>query len=681
MTLDGRSEEIERGIKTSNNENIKLSELNIRNIYVDHGSWSSGTGIDVVSSTNLIIENLTSSDNGGAGLFLKGLNMSIKNINTNNNPWGGVAISNDGDYFENTSTITIDGNNNFNDTVPIYIESNQEKENISYGFNSSFNVTIKDNDYKYALGDIEGVDSNVGNNYIYLSNSLDSFRGNQHPSGVTLYDLLTEEFVVIGNLSIQDAINEASEGDTVLVGEGTYDGFTINKSLDVNANPNSGAKITDSIHIKSNNVTLTGFEVGGMLIETQEDEEGVQGLRGINVASQVVNATILNNYVQGFRTGLTPNEGTTNLTVRNNTFVDNTAGIGSTETSENITIVGNNFIQNDEGIGLATEEGTLENNSFTDNDVQIGLYTNKEVEGTVNVSLTQLRQQNTFDKAVLVQDKILSSIKLSQEFDTNTTTNASTVNQNASTFIGDTESSIDIFENTTIKRLDNKSIIWDEVVSSLENATEFNIDGESSTSVIQWGLENKTLEFNPEITVRLDVGTQFNGEELEVRRSVNGSDWTTNGLVQTTCTVQQGICEFQTNQASFFGAYQEPQTTTSSSGGISGGSSGGGGFFVSSDDESTEDDETQEASTVDADDEPVETEGEVVEPGQPVVIDGEQPEQDTETAEEETEGTVDAPTGLGGFITANTPTITTGVIGFLLIIGIGGYAYMKRREN
>jgi len=60
---------------------------------------------------------------------------------------------------------------------------------------------------------------------------------------------------------IQSAINAASAGDTIVVGDGEYTGFTINKSVSVVAENRYGAVINSTVTIDADNVLLEGLDI------------------------------------------------------------------------------------------------------------------------------------------------------------------------------------------------------------------------------------------------------------------------------------------------------------------------------------------------------------------------------------------------------------------------------------
>jgi|GEM_PF-2242626 len=102
---------------------------------------------------------------------------------------------------------------------------------------------------------------------------------------------------------------------------------------------------------------------------------------------------------------------------------------------------------------------------------------------------------------------------------------------------------------------------------------------------LEWGIPNIALQFSNPVTMHIFVGGSFNGQTLNVARSISGtSDWTTDGIgAPATCVVDQGICTVSVTKASFYAVTTPVIVATSnssgnsSSGSSSGSNSGGGG--------------------------------------------------------------------------------------------------------
>ncbi|NCT00112.1 peptidoglycan-binding protein [Candidatus Parcubacteria bacterium] len=95
---------------------------------------------------------------------------------------------------------------------------------------------------------------------------------------------------------------------------------------------------------------------------------------------------------------------------------------------------------------------------------------------------------------------------------------------------------------------------------------------QTSVASLDFGLPSLGLTISPAVTISRNVGSSYNGEELNIyHRTPGESTWTLLG----TCTVASSICSFTTTQLSSFAVTQTTTTTTSSS---SNGGSGGGGY-------------------------------------------------------------------------------------------------------
>lgn len=141
---------------------------------------------------------------------------------------------------------------------------------------------------------------------------------------------------------------------------------------------------------------------------------------------------------------------------------------------------------------------------------------------------------------------LTQSLTVSQDLEINTTASGS---------------KIILDQATVITRADDQPFDATALTSSeadtglLAGLTEGNV----FEAALQWGIASISLEFDPAITINIFVGTAFNGQTLNVVRSVTGtSDWTTDGIVlPSSCLVVDGICSFQATKASVYAAVTE----------------------------------------------------------------------------------------------------------------------------
>jgi hypothetical protein len=100
-------------------------------------------------------------------------------------------------------------------------------------------------------------------------------------------------------------------------------------------------------------------------------------------------------------------------------------------------------------------------------------------------------------------------------------------------------------------------------------------DGVVVDGALQWGIPNVGVDFSQPISLGIYVGDSYDGQTLNVFRSTDtSSGWTNDGIIDPTCTVESGICNFQTTKASYFAV---AETNSSSGQSNSSSSSSGGG--------------------------------------------------------------------------------------------------------
>jgi hypothetical protein len=114
---------------------------------------------------------------------------------------------------------------------------------------------------------------------------------------------------------------------------------------------------------------------------------------------------------------------------------------------------------------------------------------------------------------------------------------------------------------TVITRTDGLS--FDVASLSADLADIAGLGGLSSgldlIGALRWGLDGLGLSFSQPVTIRINVGSAWNGKTLRVMRSVTGQDsWTDDGIASPkSCLVAGGFCQFAITKASYFAAIQQ----------------------------------------------------------------------------------------------------------------------------
>lgn len=175
---------------------------------------------------------------------------------------------------------------------------------------------------------------------------------------------------------------------------------------------------------------------------------------------------------------------------------------------------------------------------------------------TLNTNLSEL--SNYFDVGSII-------IRDNEDFDdASVISTAEDVNVAISDNGGISSVTLPLGTNISRNDLQNMSI-YNLALNTVATSTlgELPVD-EIAYGSLQWGLEGSSLNFSQAINVNIYVGTDLNGETLNVLRSTDGSgSWTNEGIARpNTCVVAEGICSFGATKASVYVATKIPEVET-----------------------------------------------------------------------------------------------------------------------
>jgi len=355
-------------------------------------SWSKGEGIWIRSSGNLL-ENNTSNSNLYDGIYLSGPDNTLINNTCSLNGRNGIDIGHyDDNVIANNSCLSngaagiqiLYSNDNqlLNNTlsgnkIGIYIKSlpgdnarsenneahhNKISNNTEYGIDASDNFGFIINATHNWWGDSsgphhptnnsEGKGDNVTNDVIFdpwirETSIHNTNRGSYHKT-------------------IQEAIDDADEGDTILVSEGVYyENIIINKTLTLIGSGSANTTIDGGGEEDAVRITADWCNVSGFLVTGDGGHEG-NGLRIESDYNTVFNNTYLNN-IHGIELSSAFNN-----SIINNTCTSNEgAGIDLKKSNHN-TLVNNTCSHNWHGIRLwNSDSNILRKNQMTNNSVYI----------------------------------------------------------------------------------------------------------------------------------------------------------------------------------------------------------------------------------------------------------------------------------------------------------------------
>jgi nitrous oxidase accessory protein len=251
-------------------------------------------------------------------------------------------------------------------------------------------------------------------------------------------------------MRIQDAINNASAGDTILVYRGTYyENVNVNKQLMLSGigNPVVDARGSGSaITLASDGNILEGFTVTGA---------GVNPVAGIPEAGIMVTSN--NNTLSG-----------------NNASNNKDSGIYLSDPSNNNTLSGNNASNNNDGIDLFySSKNTLTNNIMTGNKYNFGLWGN-----------SYSGFNNWIDTSNLVDGKPVYYIKGATDLIYDSYTYAGTFYCMSCVNV--------TIKNLNLNKNSNGIFFWNTTRSKIQNVNASN----NNIGIYLWSSSNNTLSGN-----------------------------------------------------------------------------------------------------------------------------------------------------------------------------------------
>jgi|GEM_PF-2218710 len=344
------------GVASDRVLNFSISDVTVQDSY--------RTALDLHAVDGATINNFTAVNTAwGNGITLTdSANVDIMNSTTAGNVWGGLAIYQRNAYYDQQSdNITIDATNTFNEDNPVYA---QQYTSASQQMGS--NITIEGFSHIVTNPDTDG-----GNTiYAWFRRTLDDAIDTAlaAPSAASSFvqgwngSDSDDQFYVgsdgVTSMSIQAAVNEADDNNTINVLGGTYASFgtSFGGASGLTIQTVDGAVIDGTtrpgnnriVDLRANGTTFTGFTI-------TSDGGGV----GIAVPGQNVMAS--NNTITNVLTGIQTNTGSGNGTFTGNTI---TADYGISLQSAGNTVTGNTVNAAVEGMGVLAFANSVSGNTF-----------------------------------------------------------------------------------------------------------------------------------------------------------------------------------------------------------------------------------------------------------------------------------------------------------------------------
>ena len=362
LTIDARNT-TDYGVKVDPGSGVRsdnLSNFTLQDVTVQ-GAGVSEIDLNGVDNSHLL--NVTADGMGadGVGIALSdSTGITLENITTTGNNWGSVGLYSAGrSYDAGTNDVTFAGTYSHDEPVGIYAdeENGTVIADIDFGVFASGEVYAVQNDSHR-----DGFDGRSGDFTFFFGSEADAIafatalqNGNgvnvasdsviTGPLGPNDVDAeLGSTFIVAPGMSIQEAIDKASNGDTILVKAGTYvESLSVGKEVTIISADGPGAATIEGPLLSQLDVP------DGMSLDTFFEQNHPAYSGSIGVALNASNVVLDGFAFTGF---------------------SNAIMLGNTDGAE---ILNNSFVNNVTGIRKGTE-GLVENIKISDNTFEHGIY-------------------------------------------------------------------------------------------------------------------------------------------------------------------------------------------------------------------------------------------------------------------------------------------------------------------
>lgn len=223
------------GIKVSKVDDVTDTSFTISNVKI-RDSYRSNLDLNGITSgliDGVIVENAVY----GAGIGISdSSNITVQNITTTGNAWGGLAVMAGGNWYPpgGSYNVTLTGTNSFSETNKVYTENEADPTKPVVNFTAEgFGFIVRNPIRPYHTWyQITAADA--------VSFALEL----ANPEQSVVQRLSDGAFILDEGMSIQAAIDAAADGDTVFVQDGTYNEYLrINKPLTLSGESKTGVII------------------------------------------------------------------------------------------------------------------------------------------------------------------------------------------------------------------------------------------------------------------------------------------------------------------------------------------------------------------------------------------------------------------------------------------------------
>ena len=342
---------------------VLLKDINVTgaaNIAMTPGGTDYGSGINVVSSSDVKLENVRSTNNAAAGIIVNSSAVTAKNLNTSGNKWYGVNVdkADSGD-----ANFTLTGDGVIGDATQIFSD------------NAPFAGVVATGYTQYKIGS--------------TTKTMWTNRQLKNGASITKVDIATLYS------TIQSAVNASIAGDTIYVAAGDYtiiDTINVTKAITIKGDIGFATKITTS---GGNAVFNLGAAATLDSIYINKTDKLNQHLITITANNATIKSSkFVGQYAQGdgeVVRGIVPNAGVKGYTLSGNHF----ESIRQPAYLEGAGTVTNNFVKNTRGwVVCINHVVTFTGNTFAGNAVDIAIIANDQIESANYMNVAAISAAN-----------------------------------------------------------------------------------------------------------------------------------------------------------------------------------------------------------------------------------------------------------------------------------------------
>lgn len=267
VTIDGNGQTLTPTFtKTTNANNstfgIYGDGVTVKDLTIDGTGGTNLHGINVYEATNVNLNDVTLENNDRYGLLVNGSTVTVDNLTTSNNGWGGVDVD-QGGGVTSPATLTVNGVSHHNEPAgkDLYIDDTTNTDVSIVDTNSQYATTdgvilTNPDDRVYTLIDpapVVSITNPTDGSTVYGTVDVRGTVTDNNPDHYYLVILDSSNAVVAGPGTVSDTSSFTDQSlfswDTSSVADGTYTVFLA--ARDAAGNRDAGSE--DSVVVTVNN--------------------------------------------------------------------------------------------------------------------------------------------------------------------------------------------------------------------------------------------------------------------------------------------------------------------------------------------------------------------------------------------------------------------------------------------